>query len=289
VPLSNRNTVFISCGQRTDEERRLGRAIFDLVKELTPFTPFFAAEVRSVSALTTEIFQNLMNAAGFVCVMHRRGDVHIDGIRRGTRGSVFIEQEIALASFIHQMLGQKLGVAAFIEEGISLEGIREHIPFNPDSFTSSEQILATLREVLPTWTPDQPRFRLDLFVKLGGYNAPAQREEDLLVAVVANDSDQDIERYRVDVEMPKDIMERGPFYALQNQDLTTVEKDVFSYKEPGQGRGSLLSGGKKLLDGLRFPSVAGTPRAGERVKATLVVDGRKVCSAECAIGERRPS
>ena len=80
--VSSRNIVFISCGQRTEEEKQLGRAIFDLVKELTPFTPFFAAEVRSVSALTIEIFQNLMDAAGFVCVMHRRGDVHIDGSRR---------------------------------------------------------------------------------------------------------------------------------------------------------------------------------------------------------------
>lgn len=151
---SDRNIVFISCGQRTDEEKRLGQAIFGLVRELTPLTPFFAAEVRSVNALTTEIFQNLMNAAGFICVMHRRGEVHLGGSLVGPRGSLFIEQEIAIASFIQQLLGRKLSVAAFIEKGISLEGVREHIPFNPEIFESNDEVLAKLRENLPSWSPD---------------------------------------------------------------------------------------------------------------------------------------
>jgi hypothetical protein len=285
--MSDRSTVFISCGQRTEEEKRLGQAIFELVRELTPLTPFFAAKVRSVNALTTEIFQNLMKAAGFICVMHQRGEVHIGGSHAGTRGSVFIEQEIAVASFIQQMLGQKLSVAAFVEKGISLEGVREHIPFNPEIFGSNDDVLAKLRAILPTWTPDQGKTRLELFVKPGGYDAPAQREVDVLVAVVVNDSEEDIEKYRVDVEMPKDIMAKGPIYTLQNHDLTTAEKDVFSYVEPGQKRGPVFSRGKKLLDGLRFPSVVGTSRAEEQATALLVVGGRRVTTATCKLGDRR--
>jgi hypothetical protein len=286
--VSGRDIVFISCGQRTDEETRLGQEIFRLVKDLTPLTPFFAAEVSSVNALTTEIFQNLKNAAGFICVMHRRGDVHIGGARVGTRGSVFIEQEIAIASFIHQVLGQRLNVAAFIENGISLEGIREHIPFNPDSFGSSDEVLEKLRQVLPTWVPEQSGARLDLFVKSGGYDAPARREMDILVALVINDTDEDIEKYRVDVELPKGIMEQGPIYGIQNHDLTTAKKDVFSYREPGQGRGPVFSRGRKVLDGLRFHSVVGTPRTGEQASASLFVEGRRVRTATCILGERRP-
>ena len=285
--MSGRRIVFISCGQRTDEERHLGQAIFDLVKALTPLTPFFAAEVSSVNALTTEIFQNLKNAAGFICVMHRRGEVHIGGAHVGTRGSVFIEQEIAIASFIHQVLGQRLSVAAFIENDIFLEGIREHIPFNPDSFGSNDEVLEKLRKVLPTWVPEQSGTRLELFVKNGGYNAPARRDEDILIALVINDTDGDIEKYRVDVELPKDIMEKGPIYGIQNHDLTTAEEDVFSYREPGQGRGPVFSRGKKMLDGLRFPSVVGTPRSGEQARASLFVEGRRVTTATCTLGERR--
>lgn len=132
------------------------------------------------------------------------------------------------------------------------------------------------------------RIRLELFVKPGGYDAPAQREVDVLVAVVVNDSEEDIEKYRVDVEMPKDIMAKGPVYMLQNHDLTTAEKDVFSYMEPGQKRGPVYSRGSKLLDGLRFPSVVGTPRAGEQASASLFVGGRRITMATCKLGERRP-
>jgi hypothetical protein len=268
-------------------KRGEAQSILELVRELTPLTPFFAAEVQSVNALATEIFQNLMNAAGFICVMHRRGEVHVAGSLVGTRGSVFIEQEIAIASFIHQVLDQRLSVAAFVEEGVSLEGVREHIPFNPESFGSNEEVLAKLRMVLPAWVPEQGKTRLDLFVKLGGYNSPAQREEDILVAVVTNESDEDIEKYRVDVVLPNGIMEKGPVYAIQNHDLTTPEKDVFSYMEPGQKRGPIYGRGKRVLDGLRFPSVVGTPQAGEQASASLFVGGRKITTATCKLGERR--
>lgn len=221
-------------------------------------------------------------------MMHRRGEVHIGGTLVGTRGSVFIEQEIAIASFIQQLLGEKLSVAAFIEKGILLEGMREHIPFNPEVFESNGEVLARLREILPAWSPDPGRIRLELFVKPGGYDAQEKREVDVLVAVVINDSEEDIEKYRVDVELPTDVMAKGPIYMLQNQDLTTAEKDVFSYMEPGQRRGAVYSRGRKLLDGLRFPSVVGTPRAGEQAGASLFVGGRRITMATCKLGERRP-
>ena len=37
----SKQIVFISCGQRTDEEKRLGHQIQELVRELTPFGAVF--------------------------------------------------------------------------------------------------------------------------------------------------------------------------------------------------------------------------------------------------------
>jgi hypothetical protein len=80
--------------------------------------------------------------------MHHRGK--IEG-RNTIRTSVWIEQEVAIATLMQQILGRPLHVALFIQHGIAIEGIRQQIQLNPIEFTSSDEV-TRLREILPKWT-----------------------------------------------------------------------------------------------------------------------------------------
>ena len=80
------NIVFISCGQYTEEEKRLGRKVAGLVSELTPFDPYFADFQSSLEALTENILGRLHKCVGFIAIMHPRGDVVFPGGSTHTRG-----------------------------------------------------------------------------------------------------------------------------------------------------------------------------------------------------------
>lgn len=150
--MSNKQIIFISCGQRTEEEKQLGKEIQSLVRELTPFEPYFAELQHSLSAITKNIFEKLHNAAGFISVMHHRGDVTIPN-QKMIRASVWIEQEIAIASFMEQVLHRQFNILCFIQDGITNEGVREYLHLNPISFVTHEEIFKKLRRELPDWKP----------------------------------------------------------------------------------------------------------------------------------------
>lgn len=66
--------------------------------------------------------------------------------------SVWIEQEIAMATLMEQVLGRRLHVALFIQHGMAIEGIRQQIQLNPIEFANNDEVIAQLGEILPTWS-----------------------------------------------------------------------------------------------------------------------------------------
>jgi len=132
--------IFISCGQFTDEERSLGYALADAVNELTPYQGFFAQNESSLEGLAKNIFHALRDCVGLVAVMHHRGTVNT---LRGqqVRGSVWIEQEIAIAAFLSEVEGRDIPVVLYLQNGISLEGVRQQLHLNPVMFTNNEDVL----------------------------------------------------------------------------------------------------------------------------------------------------
>ena len=143
--------VFISCGQVTDEEKILASAIVRLVEELTPFQAYLAQEQSTLGALTENILQALNGCAGLIIVMHPRGRVSGLHGERHTRASVWIEQEIAIAAFLTQILHKKLQVAAYAHKDIKLEGMREELQLNPVPFERNDEIFVHLIDVLHKW------------------------------------------------------------------------------------------------------------------------------------------
>jgi hypothetical protein len=146
--------VFISCGQVTEEEKSLGRTIAQLVEDLTPFKAYLAQNQSGLEGLTENILRALNRCVGLIVVMHPRGRVKGMHGAQFTRGSVWIEQEIAIAAFLTQVVHRKLKVAAFVHKDVQREGMRDQLQLNPVLFETNEQVLISLLQILRGWKED---------------------------------------------------------------------------------------------------------------------------------------
>jgi len=150
--------IFISCGQYLPREKSLGLQIKAMIEELTSFDGYFAEDQSSVNGLVANILERLYNCAGLIAVMHPRGNVTDDQSNTSVRASVWIEQEIAMAALIQQLVRknqEELPVAAYIHRSIKLEGIRTLLQLNPVSFENDDLVIRDLRQKLPKWLPSQ--------------------------------------------------------------------------------------------------------------------------------------
>ena len=111
----------------------------------------------SLRGLNENILAKLGECVGFVTVMHPRGMVSFSDGKQITRGSVWIEQEIAIAAHIQRTRKPDLRVAAYSHESVEREGLRELLQLNPTKFKGSSEVLAHLKEVLSKWQPDELR------------------------------------------------------------------------------------------------------------------------------------
>jgi hypothetical protein len=212
----NTEIVFISCGQQNERERKLGKQIQALVLELTPFQPYYAEYQSSLEGLTKHIFAALHRCVGLIAVMHHRGRIDPPGSQ--IRASVWIEQEIAIAAFIRAILGKNIEVAAFMEQGIVLEGVRKQLLLNPKEFTENDEVISHLRSILPAWQapetlPDARR--LDIALEYEKNNITQDRHDYQLVVLLTNKGSQPVDDWHVDIEFPTALLEhpeKDPYF-----------------------------------------------------------------------------
>lgn len=146
-----RGLIFVSCGQVTDAERALGKQVCGLVHEMTPHEPYFAENQNSLEALTRNILGSLDDAVGLIAIMHPRGVVTFPDNHQEVRASVWIEQEIAIAAYMTQILKRPLRIAPYIHRSIRREGMRDQLLLNAVPFTDDSEVLTHLCDVLPSW------------------------------------------------------------------------------------------------------------------------------------------
>jgi hypothetical protein len=72
------------------------------------------------------------------------------------RASVWIEQEIAIATYIQRVEKRPLPIIAFKHVTVGREGLRDLLQLNPIEFTHESEVLARLPERLKDWR-DLPR------------------------------------------------------------------------------------------------------------------------------------
>ena len=143
-------------GQFTPEERKLGADVSKLISDLTPYSPYFAENQSTLVGFTHNVLGNLNEAIGFIAIMHPRGIVKFHDGKEETRGSVWIEQEIAIAAFMAQILRHEIRLAAYIHTDIRREGMRDQLLLNPGAFSKDSQVIESLSGILPTWKLDDP-------------------------------------------------------------------------------------------------------------------------------------
>jgi hypothetical protein len=146
-----KKTVFISCGQFLGSEKALGKKAAELVRKLTPFEGYFAEDQSDLKGVTESVLGRLYNSVGFIGIMHHRGTV-TQFNRTVTRASVWIEQEIAIAAFMGQVLKRPLRTVGYYQNGIQLEGVRQFILLNAKPFKTSDDVLRDLEALLPAWS-----------------------------------------------------------------------------------------------------------------------------------------
>jgi hypothetical protein len=146
-----RPLVFISCGQFTDQEKHLGESVRRLVEELTGCEGYFAENQNSLDGLSQNIFGALKRAAGFIAIMHHRGQV---GTPSGSliRGSVWVEEEIAIAAFVQFTQGRELPVLLYLQKGIEREGVRQQLRLKPVEFEKDEEVVNNVRDQITNGT-----------------------------------------------------------------------------------------------------------------------------------------
>jgi hypothetical protein len=201
--------VFISCGQQTDGEKELGTSIQALVRELTPFEPYFAEFQTSLEGLSKNIFRALNQSAGFIAVMHKRGQVNPPGDI--FRASVWVEQEIAIAAFLYSALGKHINVSTYVQPGIALEGVRQQLLLNPKVFNNNNDVLEHLRLVLPTWqapTELEEALEADIGIEYEKVNITGERHDYSLIVLLTNRGKEPIDEYHVDLEFPTSLIEK---------------------------------------------------------------------------------
>src|SRR6185437_4183106 len=112
--------------------------------------------VQSLSGLDDNILRALRDCAAFITVLHPRGTIdHPDGSAH-VRASVWIEQEIAIATYIQRVENRTIPIIAFRHVAVGREGMRDLLQLNPIEFTDESEVLAKLPGLLKTLTNSSP-------------------------------------------------------------------------------------------------------------------------------------
>jgi hypothetical protein len=198
-------TIFISCGQWSEPEKKLGKEIAAMVKSLTDCTPFFAEEVQDLNGLDSNILNALGECVGFITVLHPRGTINGPDGKVTVRASLWIEQEIAIATYIHRIEERPLPIIAFKHKSVSLEGIRTLLHLNPTEFVDEREVLTALPERLKAWKSLEAT-GIELQVATGVVSKERGHEIRRLEVFVKNDTNKRLDSFDYEIILPASVL-----------------------------------------------------------------------------------
>jgi hypothetical protein len=233
--MAEKPIVFVSCGQVTDEEKYLGDEICRLIREVTPFEPYFAEYQADLEGLSRNILNALNKAVGLVAVMHPRGTVTSNTGRQHIRASVWIEQEIAIAAYLTQIAGKKMSVVAYQHETIGREGMREQIILNPRVFRSPKELLLDLAGVLPSWTATRQGSGVSVELAYREHRISQELHQYQLYVSLLNNGSEVVKNYHLDVSFPSKYLDSGMSFAGEVRDRHSSTERTFRVTSEGSG------------------------------------------------------
>jgi hypothetical protein len=249
--MDDKALVFISCGQFTDEERRLGKDVCELVNGTPGLQAYFAENQSTVKGVAEHILGALDRAAGFIAIMHHRGEVTTPSGMH-TRASVWIEQEIAIVSFLQATRKTEIPITAYAQQGIYREGLRDKIMLNPTPFTTADEVLADLRKLLPTWNPkaprsDKPRVHVDI-----EYEYDHRSNGDLHTyhtkITMRNDGAKAIRNHVAELRFPRQFVMPNVTYQNEVKDHPRKDPNRLFREEEKDGKALLPDDARRILN-----------------------------------------
>ncbi len=184
--------------------------------------------------------------------MHRRGDIGTPDKRTVVRGSVWIEQEIAITAFMGHVLGRTIPTLFYKQAGISREGIRSVLLMNPlVEFVEDSQVLEHLKLTLPSVVVN-PFYEYDIEPVIS-YKCMSRndggRHTYLLTANVKNVGKQRITDFLMYVYFPREFLNSRTTWVAEDTRLSTPTHICFAADQklapaglyPGQAMKAPLS------------------------------------------------
>ncbi|HEV7671022.1 MAG TPA: hypothetical protein VGS22_21100 [Thermoanaerobaculia bacterium] len=144
-----KSLIFVSCGQCTDEEKNLGKAIQRVIDQSSDLKSYFAESVHDLESLDRHVFGALRDCVGGVIVMHPRGRV-LDATSNewGIRSSVWINQEIAILAYRRMFEGLEIPTIVFADSRVRLEGAMTTLIVNPRILGKTDEVLRKIKDWL---------------------------------------------------------------------------------------------------------------------------------------------
>ncbi len=287
--------VFISCGQYSVEEKRLGQDVEMLVRELTPCDAYFGQSQSDLDGLTEHIFGELDRCVGFIAIMHNRGSVKTpEG--EITRASVWIEQEIAIAAFLKQVHKTSICVRAYIHRGIKLEGVRQFVLLNPVPFDSHDEVIQDLRQFLQQWRQTMPADGMTPQAEVT-HPVTLMRKEDgrfelSFEVILKNTGAMRMEDYVVEIEFPSTFLNPSTFYAAEVPGRRTPTHIFFRNTNDSLGKGNIFPGDnlKVFIVNFFFDNTIHTSADVERkVVVRILSKDKLLLEEESTIGSLLPA
>lgn len=254
--ITEKPLIFVSCGQYAQSERDLGRKICKLIEDCRPdVQAYFAQNESTVDGLSRNILGALHEAAGFVCVMHQRGRVFRGSEEVAVRGSVWIEQEIAIVTFMRHALDREIPVLFYVQEDVSMEGIRTVLHLNPlAAFAEESAVIEDLRKRLPGIKFTRyAEYDLQPVISYRADNRGCDRHDYTLIATVKNTGRQTVTDFRLEVHFPRRFLEGSPgnFAAVDSHCCTRTHWCFVADQTRLQGRP--LYSGQEMSSNMTIP------------------------------------
>jgi hypothetical protein len=146
--MATKAKVFISCGQRTSEERQLAGDVGALLAQLG-YDPYIAIRAHSLTDLKDITLAELSRSDYYLMIDFKREG--LDGAPGEHRGSLFTHQELAVAAHL------ELSPLIFQEDGVKeRDGILSVLGANPIKFSNRAQLVALIKDTVqnePGWNP----------------------------------------------------------------------------------------------------------------------------------------
>lgn len=252
---SPRPLIFVSCGQYTAAEKKLGTDICALLSELRPdLEACFAEDQSTAEGLSAHVLRALHKAAGFICVMHARGESQLPDGKTRTRGSVWVEQEFAIIAFAQNILGRTIPILFYKHADVGLEGIRSVLLANARlEFQDDQVVLGDLRTALPemTFLPFheyelEPRW----VRKTVNHGNSGERHDYTLTVDVWNVGQRVAKDFRMLVYFPRPFLNRHTTFGPADDKLST--RDHVCFKAESSSAHKEIYPGYGLINPLRI-------------------------------------